>query len=254
MIPVKAHWEVPLMRTAGRLLAEAIAEVRAHVAIGVTPRQLDQLFEQAIAARGARSAFKGYNTGNGPFPATICASRNEQVVHGIPDDRPLCDGDLISLDFGLEYGGYFADSAFSMGVGTVSPKVQRLLDITEKSLYKAISLAVPGARIGDLGYSVQSLCESEGFGVVRDLVGHGIGRRMHEPPSVPNFGKRGTGVPLKSGVCLAIEPMITMGDYRTRTLKDGWTIVTSDGSFAAHFEHTVLITENGPEILTAPLR
>ncbi|MCK6519952.1 type I methionyl aminopeptidase [Myxococcota bacterium] len=242
------------MRTAGRLLAEAIAEVRAHVAVGVTPRELDRIFEQAIAARGARSAFKGYDTGAGPFPATICASRNEQVVHGIPDDRPLNDGDLISLDFGLEYGGYFADSAFSMGVGTVTPKVQRLLDITEKSLYKAISLAVPGARIGDLGHSVQSLCESEGFGVVRDLVGHGIGRRMHEPPSVPNFGKRGTGVPLKPGVCLAIEPMITMGDYRTRTLKDGWTVVTTDGSFAAHFEHTVLITENGPEILTAPLR
>lgn len=252
MALVKAPWELPLMRAAGRVLAELMAEVREQVAPGVTPLDLDAIFAEGLRRRGARSAFKGYQPGPEfrPFPNTICSSKNSQVVHGIPDGVPLQEGDLISLDFGLEFRGYFADAAFSVYLGDAPPKVRLLLDVTQESLYKAVSRAVPGARIGDLGHLIQHHCEAQGLGVVRDYVGHGIGRQMHEPPSVPNFGKEGTGVVLKAGMCLAVEPMITLGSYRTRTLKDRWTVVTDDGSLAAHFEHTVLLTEQGPEILT----
>lgn len=240
------------MRAAGHVLADLIAEIREQVAPGVSPLDLDRLFEEGLKRKGARSAFKGYQPGPEfrPFPNTICSSKNSQVVHGIPDAVPLVEGDLVSLDFGLEYRGYFADSAFSVYLGDPAPRVQELLDVTQESLYKAVSRAVPGARIGDLGNLIQQTCESKGLGVVREYVGHGIGRQMHEPPSVPNFGKTNTGVVLKPGMCLAIEPMITLGSYRTRTMKDRWTVVTEDGSLAAHFEHTVLITEQGPEILT----
>lgn len=241
-----------MMRESGRLLAEIIAEVRSEVRVGISPLELDAICHEAIKARGARPAFLGYDPGWGPFPNVVCSSRNQQIVHGIPDDLPLVEGDLISLDFGIEYRGYFADSAFSVYLGEPADPVQKLLDVTERALYTAVSRARPGARLGDIGHSIQTICESEGLGVVRDFVGHGIGRALHEDPAVPNYGKAGTGVLLKPGMCLAIEPMTTLGDWRTRTLEDRWTVVTADGSLSAHFEHTVLITESEPEILTRP--
>lgn len=250
MIHIKAPFEVPMMRESGRLLADIIEEVRSQVRVGVSPLELDEVCARAIRAGGARPAFLGYDPGWGPFPNVVCSSRNQQVVHGIPDDLPLVEGDLISLDFGIEYRGYFADSAFSVYLGDAPPVARKLLDVTERALYMAVSQARPGARLGDIGHTIQSICESEGLGVVRDFVGHGIGRALHEDPAVPNYGKAGTGVLLKPGMCLAIEPMTTLGDWRTRTLEDRWTVVTADGSLSAHFEHTVLVTESEPEILT----
>jgi methionyl aminopeptidase len=249
-VHIKAPWEVTLMRNAGRLLSEVIAIVKENVDVGVTTRDLDQITEEAIRKRGAIPAFKGYQVGDAVFPASLCASRNEEIVHGIPNDQPLLAGDLLSLDFGLHYGGYYADSAFSILLGEPDPKLQALLDVTERALYESIALAVPGNRVGDIGHHVQKLCESHGYGVVRDFVGHGIGRRLHEDPAVPNFGKAGTGVPLKPGMCIAIEPMITLGTWEAEILDDGWTVVTADRSISAHFEHTVLITQKEPEILT----
>ncbi len=251
MIHIKAPWEIAMMRSAGKLLAEVKALVRENVQVGVTTGDLDRICEEEIRKRKSIPAFKGYEVGNHVFPASLCASPNEQVVHGIPDDRPLEEGELISLDFGLIYGGYHADSAFTVYLGEPPEQVTRLLDVTEQSLYEAIALARVGKRVGDLGNQVQVLCESQGFGVVRDYVGHGIGRMLHEEPAVPNFGKKGTGVPLKPGMCIAIEPMITLGTHKTRTLDDGWTVVTGDGSLAAHFEQTVLITDGDPEVLTS---
>lgn len=238
------------MRNAGRLLSEVITIVKDNVDVGVTTADLDRITEEEIRKRGAIPAFKGYQVGDAVFPASLCASRNEQIVHGIPDDKPLLAGDLISLDFGLHYGGYFADSAFSVLLGDPDPKLDALLDVTERALYEAIALAVPGNRVGDIGHHVEKFCEAHGYGVVRDFVGHGIGRRLHEDPAVPNFGKAGTGVPLKPGMCIAIEPMITLGTWEAEILDDGWTVVTADRSISAHFEHTVLITQNEPEILT----
>ncbi len=251
MIHIKAPWEIAMMRSAGERLAEVKALVREQVRVGVTTADLDRICEEQIRKRQAVPAFKGYQVGQHVFPASLCASRNEQVVHGIPDDRPLEEGELISLDFGLIYGGYHADSAFTVVLGQASEPVSKLLDVTLKSLYEAVALARPGKRVGDLGNRVQVLCESQGLGVVRDYVGHGIGRQLHEEPAVPNFGKKGTGVPLKAGMCIAIEPMITLGTHKTRTLGDGWTVVTADGSLAAHFEQTVLITDGDPEVLTS---
>ncbi len=250
MIHIKAPWEIAMMRSAGKQLAEVKAIVREQVVVGVTTADLDRICEEEIRKRKSIPAFKGYQVGDAVFPASLCASPNAQVVHGIPNNHPLGEGELISLDFGLIYGGYHADSAFTVVLGEPPDPVARLLDVTEKSLYEAIALARVGKRVGDLGNRVQVLCESQGFGVVRDYVGHGIGRMLHEEPAVPNFGKKGTGVPLKPGMCIAIEPMITLGTYKTRTLGDGWTVVTADGSLAAHFEQTVLITEGDPEILT----
>lgn len=251
MIHIKRPDEIVRMRTSGKLLAEVIASVREQVAPGVTTADLDALTEAEIRRRGARPAFKGYQVGRDVFPASLCASRNDQVVHGIPDATPLEEGDLISLDFGLEYDGYFADSAFTAYLGQPPERVQQLLDVTRESLYTAVSCATAGARVGDIGHRIQTMCEASGFGVVRNFVGHGIGRNLHEEPAVPNFGKRGTGVLLKSGMCIAIEPMVTMGSERTTMLGDRWTVVTQDGSLAAHFEHTVLVTDSSPEILTA---
>jgi methionyl aminopeptidase len=249
-VHIKAPWEITMMRNAGRLLSEVITIVKDNVDVGVTTADLDRITEEEIRKRGAIPAFKGYQVGDAVFPASLCASRNEQIVHGIPDDKPLLAGDIISLDFGLHYGGYFADSAFSMLLGDPDPKLEALLDVTERALYEAIALAVPGNRVGDIGHHVEKLCESHGYGVVRDFVGHGIGRQLHEDPAVPNFGKAGTGVPLKPGMCIAVEPMITLGTWEAEILDDGWTVVTADRSISAHFEHTVLITQNEPEILT----
>lgn len=251
MVHLKADWEIAAMRSSGRRLAEVGARLRETVANGISTADLDAIAEEMIRDMGAVPAFKGYAVeGAPPFPATICASPNEQVVHGIPTATPLEDGDLISIDMGLHFGGYFADHAFSVVVGEADPKVKRLLDVTEESLYNGVAAARVGDRIGDIGHAIESTIRPHGFGIVRQYVGHGIGRALHERPSVPNYGKPNTGDLLKPGMCLALEPMVTLGTWKTKTLNDFWTVVTSDGSFAAHFEHTIAITPSGPEILT----
>jgi len=251
MIHLKAEWELAAMRSSGRRLAEVGARLRETVCTGMSTVDLDRIAEEMIRSMGAVPAFKGYAVeGTPPFPATICASPNGQVVHGIPTAVPLEDGDLISIDMGLNFGGYFADHAFSVVVGSADAKVKRLLDVTEKSLYDGIAAAQAGDRIGDIGHAIESTIRPHGFGIVRQYVGHGIGRALHERPSVPNYGKPNTGDLIKPGMCLAIEPMVTLGTWKTKLLDDFWTVVTADGSLAAHFEHTIAITPSGTEILT----
>lgn len=249
---VKDPWELSLMRNSCRRLAEVVAEVREAVRPGVSTLELDALAERRVRALGGVPSFKGYRVLGipDPFPATICASPNEQVVHGIPNATPLKSGDIVSIDVGLIYGGYHSDCAFTVAVGEVAPAVKQLLDVTEQSLYQGVAQAQPGKRTGDIGHAIQSFVEPHRLGIVREYVGHGIGRKLHERPSVPNFGKPGRGDLLKLGMCLAIEPMITLGGEETESLADGWTVVTADRSLAAHFEHTVAITPRGPEILT----
>jgi methionyl aminopeptidase len=214
---------------------------------GLTTRDIDKDVEAFILARDARPAFKGYRG----YPATVCTSINEEVVHGIPSTkRRLRDGDIIGLDLGCIVDGYYADCAITLPVGAVPPRVQELLDVTRESLDKAIVQCRAGNRLGDISHAVQSHCESHGFAVVRAFVGHGIGKQLHEEPQVPNFGEPGRGPVLKAGMVLAIEPMITMGSWEVRVLEDRWTAVTIDGSFAAHFEDTIAITEDGPDVLT----
>lgn len=252
MSRVKDPWEIQLMRQSGRRLAEVAALVREAVKPGVTTRDLDAVAEKAIRDRGGIPSFLGYTAGGSvPFPATICASPNHVVVHGIPDDVPLVEGDIVSLDMGMIFGGYHSDHAFTVPVGVVAPEVERLLEVTEGSLHAGIAAAVVGNRIGDIGHAVEQYVKPHGYGIVREYVGHGIGRAMHERPSVPNFGEPNQGSLLKAGFCLAIEPMINLGGERTRVLRDHWTVVTRDGSRSAHFEHTIAVTERGPEILTA---
>ena len=247
MILLKSPRELGHMRDAGRILAEVKDRLRAMVRPGVTTKQIDQDVEAFIVSRGAKSAFKGYRG----YPATVCISINEEVVHGIPSPkRKLREGDIVGLDLGCIVEGYYADCAITLPVGEVTPRVQELLDVTRESLDKAIVQCRPGNRIGDVSHAVQTHCESHGFGVVRAFVGHGIGRSLHEEPQVPNFGETGTGKPLKAGMVLAIEPMVTMGTWEVRVLEDRWTAVTQDGSWAAHFEDTIAITDNGPEVLT----
>ncbi len=238
------------MRNSGRRLAEVAAVVREAVRVGISTDELDAIAAEETRKRDAVPAFLGYQVGPNVFPKTICASPNEQVVHGIPTDVPLKQGDIVSLDMGLVYGGYHADMAFTVAVGEVGDDVTALLARTEQSLYEGIALAQPGKRIGDIGHAVQSYIEPFGYGIVREYVGHGIGRLLHETPSVPNYGKPNKGLLIKQGMCLAIEPMITMGTHRCEVLGDGWTVVTADRKLAAHFEHTVAITPRGPEILT----
>jgi methionyl aminopeptidase len=221
--------------------------------VGITTDEIDRATEEAILSLGARPAFKGYRVGKAVFPKSICISINEQVVHGIPGRRAVRENDLLSLDFGLvDASGYYADFAFTllMPGPNPPPRAQKLLDDTRASLYEGVRSIRTGARIGDIGAAVQGYAESRGYGVVTQFVGHGIGRNLHEEPSVPNFGKAGTGYLLQTGMVLAIEPMITLGKGKTRVLEDKWTVVTDDGSLAAHFEHTVAVTPSGPEILT----
>ena len=247
MILLKSPRELGHMRDAGQILAEVKDRLRAMVRPGVTTKQIDQDVEAFITSRGAKSAFKGYRG----YPATVCISINEEVVHGIPSSkRKLREGDIVGLDLGCIVEGYYADCAITLPVGEVTPRVQELLDVTRESLDKAIVQCRPGNRIGDVSHAVQTHCESHGFGVVRAFVGHGIGRSLHEEPQVPNFGEAGTGKSLKAGMVLAIEPMVTMGTWEVRVLEDRWTAVTQDGSWAAHFEDTIAITDNGPEVLT----
>lgn len=235
------------MRQGGQILAEAVERLRDLVKPGISTAEIDQEMEEFIRVRGANPAFKGYRG----FPATICASINEEVVHGIPSPhRRVKEGDIISLDLGCVVDGYYADCAITLAIGDVPPRVQELLAVTQESLERAIAECRPGRRLGDVSHAVQSHVERHGFSVVRAFVGHGIGRALHEDPQVPNFGEPGRGPLLKPGMVLAIEPMVTMGNWEVRILDDHWTAVTQDGSLAAHFEHTVAITEDGPEVLT----
>lgn len=234
------------MREAGRITALALKAVGSAVARGVTTKELDAVAHDVITSEGAVPAFLGYHG----FPATICASRNSEVVHGIPGDKPLLKGDILSVDVGAIVEGYYGDAAATFPVGEIDSEAARLLEVTERSLEIAIGKCRPGMRLFDIGHAVQDLVEISGFSVVREYVGHGIGRAMHEEPQVPNFGQAGTGPTLRSGMVLAIEPMVNAGGADVRSLSDGWTVVTEDGSLSAHFEHTVAITNEGPEVLT----
>jgi len=248
VIVCRSAVELERMREAGRLVGEVLTELASHVAPGVTTADLDALAEKRILAAGATPAFKGYHG----YPATICASINEEVIHGIPSGRRLLnEGDIISLDVGASLDGYFGDSAITLPVGQVSEEAATLLRVTEESLYKAIERLRPGARVSDIGHAVQQHVEAFGFSVVREFVGHGIGERMHEEPQVPNYGEPGRGPRLAEGMVLAIEPMVNAGKPAVKVLADGWTAVTKDGSLAAHFEHTVAVTAGEPRILTA---
>lgn len=246
MIILKSDKEISYMRDAGKIVAETLIEVKKAVKPGITTLELDQIAEKYIKGRGAIPAFKGYHG----FPGNICASINEEVVHGIPGLRKLKNGDNVSIDIGAVINGYNGDAAITVGVGEVDAELQKLLDVTEQSLYKGIEKAVAGNRLSDISHAVQSYAESYGYGVVRDYVGHGIGRNMHEDPQIPNYGAPGRGPRLKTGMTLAIEPMINMGTFEVEALDDDWTVVTQDGKPSAHFEHTVAITSDGTEILT----
>jgi methionyl aminopeptidase len=247
VILLKSSRELGHMRAAGRILAEVKERLKALVRPGASTKDIDEDIESFIVGKGAVPAFKGYRG----YPATVCTSINNEVVHGIPSaKRKLKDGDIIGLDLGCIVDGYYGDCAITLPVGPVPERVQELLDVTRESLDKAIEQCREGNRIGDISHAVQALCESHGFGIVRAFVGHGIGRSLHEEPQVPNFGEAGRGPLLKTGMVLAIEPMVTMGSWEVRVLEDGWTAVTADGSLAAHFEDTIAITGNGPEVLT----
>jgi len=246
MIQYKSPRQIEQIRKAGRVVAEVLDLISENIRPGVTSGELDRLTVDYLKRKNAKPAFLGYQG----FPASICASVDEEVVHGIPGDRELLEGQIVSIDIGAIVDGYYGDSAKTFPVGKISDEAKRLLDITEKSLFKGIEQCRIGNRLGDLSWAIQSFVEAEGFSVVRDLVGHGIGRKMHEEPQVPNFGEAGTGLEFKEGLVIAIEPMINAGNYDVRILQDGWTVVTADGSLSAHFEHTVAVTGKGPEILT----
>lgn len=248
MIILKSSREIALMREAGRIVAQVHAAIRDAIRPGVTTRELDQLAEEQIRRAGGIPTFKGYRG----YPACICASVNDEVVHGIPGPRRLQEGDIVAIDLGVTYKGYVADAAYTWPVGQVSPEAARLLRVTQEALERAIAQCWPGKHLGDIGHAVQSYVEAHGFNVVRDYTGHGIGANMHEDPQVPNYGRPGTGVQLRAGMVLAIEPMVNAGTWEVRTLPDRWTVVTVDGSYSAHFEHTVAITDHGPEVLTLP--
>ncbi|MCL4426454.1 MAG: type I methionyl aminopeptidase [Firmicutes bacterium] len=246
MIILKSEREIQYMREAGRVVARTRAELEKAVAPGVRTRDLDQMAEEFIRKQGATPAFLGYND----FPATLCTSINGQVVHGIPGPRRLQEGDILSIDFGAILNGYYSDAAATFPVGKVTEEAARLMRVTRESLERAIQAAYPGNHLSDISFNIQSWVEEHGFSVVRDYVGHGIGRKLHEDPQVPNFGPPGMGPVLRPGMTLAIEPMVNQGGYQVHTEKDNWTVVTDDGSLSAHFEETIAILEDGPEILT----
>ena len=248
MIPLKTKSEILKMRDSGRIVAEILLMLQEKATVGVTTRELDDIAEVECLKHRARPAFKGY----GGFPYTICASPNHKVVHGFADDMPLLGGDLLSVDFGVQYHGYYGDAAITIPIGLIDDEKKRLNEVTKESLARAIAVAQVGNRISDISWAVQSYVEARGFSVVRDFVGHGIGRQLHEAPQIPNFGQPGHGAKLKAGMVLAIEPMINAGCAEVKILADGWTAVTVDGRPSSHFEHTVAITADGPVILTLP--
>ena len=252
-IPIKDKTGIAKMREACAIAATVLEQLKPLVRPGVTTQDLEEAGRDWIARLGAHSACFGYQHGSRRYPAHTCISVNDEVVHGIPSfKRILREGDIVSLDIVVWYDGFVGDNAFTVPVGPVSPAIEKLLRVTREALDLGIRAAQVGNRIGDISATVQQFVEANGFSVVRDMVGHGVGVAMHEPPEIPNFGRKGTGDKIKPGMTLAIEPMVNLGAYRTKTLSDGWSVVTADGSPSAHFEHTVLTTERGPEILTIP--
>lgn len=253
MIPIKNPEAIKRMREACAVAATVLSRLKEQVRPGITTYDLDQIGRDLIASFGARSACHGYQLHSRRYPAYTCLSVNEEVVHGIGSlKRILRDGDIISLDVVVEYNGYIGDNALTVPVGAIAPRTAELLKVTAEALQLGIAQATVGNRIGDISHAVQTFVESHGFSVVREMVGHGVGRAMHEEPQIPNFGRRNSGEKIKAGMTLAIEPMVNLGGHAVRTLSDGWTIVTADGKPSAHFEHTVLTTDSGPEILTIP--
>ncbi len=246
MIIIKSAAELDSMRRVNQMTARVRDALAAHVKPGITTLELGDLAQKMIRDAGGTSAFYGYHG----FPGQICTSVNDEVVHGIPDRRILKEGDIVSIDTGISFEGFIGDTAITVSVGGIDPEKQRLMDITKASLHAGIAKAVEGNRLGDISNAIQTVVEEAGFSIVRDFVGHGIGREMHEDPQIPNFGKPGRGPKLKAGMTLAIEPMVNMGKNKVRVLDDKWTVVTKDGSFSAHFEHTVAVTKTAPEILT----
>jgi methionyl aminopeptidase len=248
MIILKNEYEIAIMREANRILAHLFEHIESMVQPGITTIELDREAELFIRSRGATPAFKGYHG----FPATLCTSVNEVVVHGIPGPQTLESGDIVSIDVGALLDGFYSDAARTFPVGTISPKARRLLEVTRASLEAGIAQALPGNHLYDISAAVQKVAESGGFSVVRDFVGHGIGRNLHEAPQIPNFGKRGKGPVLQEGMTLAIEPMVNMGTHKVLIKSDGWTAVTEDSSLSAHFENSIAITKDGPVVLSAP--
>ena len=252
MIFLKTEDEIELMRAANLLVGDTLAEIAKMIKPGVTTAQMNSVAEEYIRDHGAVPTFLGFpNPHGGPFPASICTSVNDVVVHGVPNDTPLEEGDIVSVDCGTLLNGFNGDSCYTFCVGEVADEVKALLQTTKESLYKGIEAALPGKRIGDIGASVQEHCTKAGYGVVREFIGHGIGKEMHEDPQVPNYGKRGNGPMIKNGLCIAIEPMITLGDPAVYMMPDKWTIKTRDGKVAAHFEHTIAIHNGKFDILSS---
>ncbi|MCX6035604.1 MAG: type I methionyl aminopeptidase [Chloroflexi bacterium] len=249
-ISIKSAAEIALMREAGRINAEVLAAVRELLQPGVTTADLNAAAEEILRKHGAYSPFKNY--GRPPFPASICVSLNEQLVHGIPGNRKLQEGDIVSVDCGTVLEGFVGDSAFTAGVGEVSPMARKLIEVTERALYVGIAMMRTGNKTGDVSAAIQQYVEAQGFYVVREYTGHGVGRKMHEGPQVPNYGAPGTGVALRPGMTIALEPMVLIGTHRTRVLSNQWTVVSADGSLTAHQEHSVAITEGDPLVLTVP--
>lgn len=246
MITIKSKRELEIMRRSGKITAKTLATLMAAAKPGMTTGELDRLAEESIRSMGGVPTFIGYNG----YPSSICASVNDEVVHGMPGDRVLQNGDLLSIDIGTTLEGYVSDSAITIPIGNVSDAAKRLMKVTQECLMLGIAEMTVGNHVGDIGFAVQQHAEANGYGVVRALVGHGVGRKMHEDPQVPNYGTRGEGPQLRAGLVLAVEPMITEGTWEVETLDDGWTVVTEDGKLAAHFEHTIAVTDQGPKILT----
>ena len=252
MILIKTKKEIDYIRESCRIVAEVLQLVKSNVRPGISTKELDTIADDYILSNNAIAAFKGYSQGGSSidYPASLCTSIDDAVVHGIPSDRVLKDGEILSIDVGVNKNGYFGDAALSVPVGEVSEEKKKLLEVTEKSLYLGIEQARADNRVHDISAAVQEFVEANGFSIVRDLCGHGVGKFLHEDPAVPNFGKKGTGPKLKKGMTIAIEPMVNIGTYRVKTGQDGWTILTADGSASAHFEHTIVISDNKAEILT----
>lgn len=251
MIYIKTKKEIDFIRDSCKIVAETLKLVANNVRPGVETIELDRIAEEYIYSNNAKAAFKGYSqAGSYDYPASICVSIDDEVVHGIPGNRVLKEGEIVSIDVGVFKNGYFGDAALSVAVGRISPDKQKLLEVTEKSLYEGIKEATLGNRVHDISFAVQKYVEAHGFSIVKDLCGHGVGKFLHEEPAVPNYGVRGTGPKLKKGMTIAIEPMVNTGTYKVKTAKDGWTVLTQDGLPSAHFEHTVLVSNGSPEILT----
>lgn len=255
MIYIKTSEEIALIREGGKILAQILEELGRAVKPGIKTIELDRLAESLVFKYGAIAAFKNYKPDfnrkdQAGYPASVCVSVNEEVVHGIPSERLLAEGDIVSLDMGILYKGYYTDAAITVGAGKISSEAQKLIDVTKKSLELGIEQAKAGNHFGDVGAAIQNYVEANGFSVVRDLIGHGVGKYIHEEPEIPNFGKPGAGLEIKEGMVLAFEPMVNAGGYKVKILADGWTFATQDKSISAHFEHTVAITKNGVEALT----